>query len=301
LICLLDSVSVFAQTQPPANKSALDKATLEAYLRNIELWRSEVTVKIDDAKPSTLMPGFFEVGVHPSYNGSQKDDVYYVSQDGRKVIKGEVFDINRSPFQSNIDKLKSDSQPSFGPANAPVTIAIFSDFQCPYCKDEAQVLRQNLAAAFPDKARVIFEDFPLDSTHPWARTAAIAGRCVYRQNPAAFWKFFDWDYENQAQITLENVNGKIQEFVNSAGLDGLQLGRCVETKAGEADVNRAVALGHALQVSATPTIFVNGRKLEGGLPWASLEALIHIELDQQAKAAQAAEKCCEVTIPSLVK
>jgi protein-disulfide isomerase len=286
---------------PAVQKSAFDKATLESYLRNVELWIPEITVKIDDAKPSTTMPGLVEVAVHLSYNGGTKDELYYVSKDGRNVIKGEIYDINRNPFQANLDRLKTGSQPTFGPATAPVTLVEFSDFQCPVCKEEAQVLRQNVAAKFPDKVRVVFKDFPLDAIHNWARTAAIAGRCVYRDKPAAFWDFFDWAYENQTLIGADNIASKIQAFANEKGLDGMQLGRCVDTKATEAEVDRSVAEGHQLQVAATPTIFMNGRKLEGSIPWQQLELLINFELDHQAKAAQAADKCCEVNIPKLVK
>lgn len=294
--------SLFAQTKPaPAGKSALDKATLEAYLRHVELWIPAVAVKIDDAKPSPEMPGFFEVPVHLTYNGGVKDERYYVSKDGHKVVKGEIFDINRNPFQANLDKLKTDLQPSFGAAGAPVVIVLFSDFQCPVCKEEAQILRQGLAKSFPDKVRVYFKDFPLDSIHNWARTGAIAGRCVFRQRPAAFWDYFDWVYENQSLIGLDNFNSKIQSFAADKGLDGMQLGRCIETKATEAEVNRSVAEGRALQVAATPTVFLNGRKLEGGIQWQVLEQLINIELDHQAKAGDAGEKCCEVTIPKIVK
>jgi protein-disulfide isomerase len=301
---LLCCVSVFAQTKSPAKpavqKSALDKTTLEGYLRHVELWLPQVAIKIDDAKPSTVMPGLLDVWVHASYNGATKDFLYYVSKDGKNVIKGDIYDITRSPFQSNIDLLKTDG-PSFGSAKAPVSIFVFGDFQCPYCKEEANVIRQQVASTFGDKVRVYFKDFPLDSIHNWARTAAIAGRCVARQNPSAFWDYFDWAYDNQSQITLENVNTKIQEFAQQKSLDGLKLGRCIETKATEAEVNASVDEGHALQVSATPTMFLNGRKLEGGVPWQSLEQLIKLELEEQAKAAVEAEKCCEVSIPTLVK
>jgi protein-disulfide isomerase len=101
---------------------------------------------------------------------------------------------------------------------------------------------------------------------------------------------------------MDNITSQLQPFAGEKGLDGMQLGRCVETKATEAEVDRSVAEGHLLQVSATPTIFMNGRKLEGGIPWQQLEPLINFELDHQAKAATAeSDKCCEVAIPKLVK
>jgi len=183
---LLACASIFAQTKPaaPAEKSAFDKATLEAYLRHVELWIPQVGVKIDDVKKSTDMPGFFEVWVHLTYNGGTKDEKYFVSEDGHRVVKGEVFDINKNPFQANLDKLKIDGAPTFGPANAPVTLVVFSDFQCPVRKEEAQILRKNIAAAFPAKVKVYFKDFPLDSLHNWREPRrSRAGACTGRIQP----------------------------------------------------------------------------------------------------------------------
>jgi len=297
------AASAFAQSAPaPAPvKSAFDKATLEAYLRNVELFLPQVTAKVDDAKPSTDLPGFFDVWVHWSANGATKDELVYVSKDGKNIVQGSAFDVNRNPFQSNLDKLKTDLQPSFGAAGAPVVMVVFSDFQCPVCKEEAQVLRQNVAKTFADKVRVYFKDFPLDSIHNWARPAAYAGRCVFKQSPAKFWDYFDWAYENQQNIGADNFASKLQSFASEKGLDGMQLGRCMENKTTEAEVNREVDEGHSLMVAATPTIFLNGRKLEGGLPWQTMEQLITLEVEHQAKAHDAGEKCCEVSLPKIGK
>jgi protein-disulfide isomerase len=301
---VLACVAAFGQTKPAEksapDKSALDKATLEAYLRNIELFLPGVTAKVDDAKPSTDLPGFFDVWVHWTANGFTKDELVYVSRDGHAVVRGDAFNINKNPFQGNLDKLKTDQQPAFGAATAPVSLIVFSDFQCPVCKEEATILRDNVAKSYGDKVRVTFKDFPLDAIHNWARTAAIAGRCVYRQDQAKFWDYFDWTYENQQSIGLDNFNSKLQAFATEKGLDGMQLGHCIDSKATEAEVNREVAEAHTLQVSMTPTAFMNGRKLEGGLAWQTMEQLIKLELDHQAQAANVNEKCCEVNL-KLVK
>src|SRR5579871_1295591 len=204
--------TALAQT-PRGAKGAFDKATLEAYVRRIELFRGDVQIAIDDPVPSKYLPGFSEVGVHLSSGGSSKDEVYYVSQDGQTVIQGDpgnitVFNINKNPFQANLDKLFTDGQPSFGPANAPVTIVEFGDLQCPSCKAEAPALRQLLPQFYADKVRVVFKDFPLESIHPWARAASVAGRCIFHQNAQTFWKFYDWMYDTQEQITPDTLTRK---------------------------------------------------------------------------------------------
>ncbi len=259
-------------------KSALDKATLEAYIRHIEIYRGNVTFKIDDPKPSKYLPGFSEVTVHLIFDTAQKDESFYVSADGQTIVKGDIYDLNKQPFQANLDKLTLGDQPSFGPADAPVTIVEFGDFECPDCKMEAPVLRHDMVDAFGGKVRVVFKNYPLESLHPWARAAAIAGRCVYKQDQSAFWKFYDWIYTNQEQIDGENLKAKVVAWAGQNGVDSAKIGQCIDTKATEPEVDRNIAEGHALGVQGTPTLFINGRKI-GGLMWPDLQLVITKELE----------------------
>lgn len=287
-----------------ADKTGYDKATLEAYLRHVELWRPDVGVKIDDAKESKELPGFLDVAVHLTFNNTMLPaQHYFMSKDGKKIFRADVYDINKNPFEANIEKLDVKGAPTLGPANAPVTIVVFSDFQCPLCKAEAEVIHKEIPAAFPTQVRVYFRDFPLEALHNWARQAAIAGRCVYKLNPSAFWDYHDWIYENQTYIGLDNINSKFQEFANTKGLDSMQFSRCLESKSTEPEVNASISVGNSLQLNATPTLFVNGRKLEGAVPWETLQVLIKMEIDHQAAAAKPAEKddCCTVKIPTIIK
>jgi len=247
----------------------------------VELFRTAVTYKIDDPKPSKDLPGFSEVTVHLTFDGGSRDELYYVSKDGQIIVSGDVYHISQNPFQANVEKLTTKDQPTFGPANAPVTIVEFGDLECPDCRMEAPLLRHNIPETFPDKVRVYFKDFPLESIHPWARAAAIAGRCVYRQSPEAFWKFYDWDYENQQEIEADNLNSKVLAWAGQNGLDAAKLGNCIDTKATEPEVNRSIAEGQALGLRGTPTLFINGRKI-GGLQWPDLHLVINNELQYQA-------------------
>ena len=279
-----------------AQPAAIDKPTLEAALRHIELWIPEVQAKLDDPKPSQELPGFFDVAVHLSYNGQSIEQKYLVSGDGNHIVKGDIYDVGKSPFQNNIDRIKTDLQPAYGDAGAPVNAVIFGDFQCPLCKQEAEAMRPNLTKTFPGKVRVYFKDFPLESIHPWARAGSIAGRCVYRQDPEAFWKYHDWIYNVQADITKDNLTAKVLEWAGQNNLDSAQLGKCIDNKATEADVDKNIAEGKALGVDATPTMFLNGRKVVGAMDWQNMANLLKFEIEYQAKNN---EKCCTVEIPSL--
>ncbi|HWF07277.1 MAG TPA: DsbA family protein [Bryobacteraceae bacterium] len=156
--------------------------------------------------------------------------------------------------------LNIEHEPTFGPASAPVTIVEFGDFECPSCRAEAPVLRQLLPALFPNKIRVVFKDYPLESIHPWARAGSIAARCVFRQNPEAFWKFYDWDYDNQDDITVDNLKSKVVAWAGKNGISATSLESCIDSKATDADVARNIAEGRAVGVKGTPTVFVNGVK-----------------------------------------
>jgi protein-disulfide isomerase len=95
------------------------------------------------------------------------------------------------------------------------------------------------------------------------------------------------------------LKAKVMEFAQTAkDLDGMQLGRCIDSKATEADVDASIAQGHSLNIDATPTIFVNGRRLVGNYPWVNLQQLINGELNYQKTAQNAGEKCCEIKIPN---
>jgi protein-disulfide isomerase len=299
---LLAVLPIFAQT-----KAVIDKPALEAYLRHAELWVPQVTVSIDDPQPSAYLPGFSEIAVHLSYKGQTKDEHYYLSQNGKNIIKGDVYDMAKSPFQSTIDQIKLDAQPSYGKPGAPVTIVVYGYFQCPVCKVEADVMRKNLIQNFPDKVQVYFKDFPLESIHPWARAASNAGRCIYKQDSQAFWKFHDWIYENQEGVTPDTLNSKVMTWAGTAGVDSIQLGRCVDGKVADQEVAQNMAEGRSMGLDATPTLFINGRKFVGALEWPIMQQLVALEIEHQAAAAKTTakaddtkcEETCVVTIPKI--
>jgi protein-disulfide isomerase len=161
------------------------------------------------------------------------------------------------------------------------------------------MLRANLVSAYPKQVRAYFKDFPLDQIHPWARPAAIAGRCVFKQNPSAFWDYHDWIYDHQSEITAENLRAKVLEFAQGKEIDALQLGRCMDTKATEAEVNKSVAESRELHINSTPTLFVNGRRIPSQIAWPDLRMIIDQEIEYQKTAKNAGEDCgCAITLPA---
>ena len=299
LFCSLAAFLCFAAGSQAQKKSAFDKATLEAYVRHMFVMDKQITVQVGDPKPSQFS-GYQEVTVSASAGQAHQDFSFLVSQDGSKIVQGNFtfFDINQNPFKSDLDKLKTDGAPSMGTQGAPVVIVEFSDFECPYCKNEASVLRKNLLSAFPKEVHLYFKQFPLESLHPWARTAALASRCVYRQSPDAFWAYHDWIFEKQDEIKPENVKDKIQEWAKSTkGIDAAQLGACLDSKSTDLEVTRDIADGRALKVDSTPTMFINGRRVAASLDWPTLRSIVDYEIQYQKTAKNAGEDCgCTVKL-----
>ncbi len=297
---LLCAVLLAAQTPQKAassRPSALDKKQFEFYLRHYFVWPPPIEIHIADPKPSPI-PGFFQVDVRAVQGAASDEERFFISKDGRQIIRGSVSEISRNPFQEQLSKLKTKGHPSFGTPGAPVVIAEFSDFQCHYCKEEAKIFRENLLKEYPSQVHFYFMDFPLEGIHPWARAAAIAGRCVLREGELAFWDFHDWIFEHQEQMTPENLKTQILDWAKGKSLDTGRIGTCMDTRATEPEVNASIAMGHALDVNSTPTAFINGRPKAGATPWPDLKSVIDFEIGYQQTVRNAGENCgCDLTLP----
>lgn len=280
-----------------AKKSAFDKPAMEAYVRHLFLYGTQIKVEVDDPKPSQL-PGFREVVVRASAGQASEVRQFYVSRDGQKILQATVWDINANPFERDLKLLKTDLSPSFGTAGAPVVIVVFSDFQCQYCRQEGKMLREQLLKAYPTQVRVYFKDMPLQQIHPWAMTAAIAGRCVFRQKPLAFWDYHDYIFEQQPNLSEGNLKDKINEFAGSKGLDQVQLSSCIEKKLTAPEVEKSLAEARTLGVNSTPTLYINGRKIAFSITWENLKQIVDFELNYQKTAQNAGEQCCTVKLAS---
>ncbi len=283
--------------QSPPKKSALDKAVLEAYVRHLYVMDSRIAVQISDPKPSDA-PGFVEETVHASIGPQSQDMKFLISKDGTKILQATVFDVNSNPFQLELGKIKTQGAPAMGTPGAPVVLVEFSDFECPYCKAEAQELRKNLLTAYPTQVRLYFKTYPLESLHPWAKAGAIGSKCVAKQVPDDFWTYHDWIFEHQADITAENLKEKVLAWAKDVkGLDSIQLGQCMDTSATKAEVDKDQAEGQALEINGTPTLFVNGRRIGQSIEWSNLKSIIDYEIEYQKTAHNAGDDCgCDLQL-----
>ncbi len=262
------------------------QSNVEAYLRNLYALGPSVQLTVSVPKESEV-PGLLETTVDLKDGESSQSAKFYLSKDGKYLVRGEISDLSKDPLAETRARIQMNDAPSLGDPKAPVTLVEFSDFECPVCRSLHDVLR-GMLPNFP-QVRVVFKDFPLESLHPWARTAALAGRCAFQQDAKAFWKVYDSIYDQQEVISAANAWSKMTDFAAASGLNADSFKACMASPEAAAAIDASRANGQQLEVSSTPTVFVNGRRLVGGDP-RLLEQYIRYELTQPKAAKDTGKK-----------
>jgi protein-disulfide isomerase len=159
--------------------------------------------------------------------------------------------------------------PSRGPADAPVTIIEFSDYECPFCK-RAEPTVEQVVAAYPDKVRLVYRHYPLPF-HKNARPAAEAAACANAQGK--FWEYHAKVFEAESldEASLKKVAGE-------ASLDQAKFDACLANKEQAAAVEKDIADASAVGVRGTPAFFINGRMISGAQPFEKFKVIIDEEL-----------------------
>lgn len=192
----------------------------------------------------------------------------YLSPD-KRFLTSDLLDTALDPTKEEQRKnqalmtgLVQNRGASKGPDDAPVTIVEFSDFECPYCRKLAKSMSQVLAAE-GGQVRLIFHHMPL-ATHPWARLAAEGAACAQLQNSHVFWAMHDQIFQNQETITTDNIEKKLSNFARTIqGLDTATFESCLDNQMSLGLVLRDLNLASTSKVEATPTLFINGKRVSG--------------------------------------
>ncbi|XXF80390.1 thioredoxin domain-containing protein [Myxococcaceae bacterium GXIMD 01537] len=165
--------------------------------------------------------------------------------------------------------------PSKGPANAPITIVEFSDFECPFCSRAIGTVDE-VVKKYGDKVRLVFRQFPL-SFHPHAQKAAEAALCANDQGK--FWEYHDVLFQNQKALEVENL----KKYAADLKLDTAKFNACLDSNEKAATVKADMDEGQKAGVTGTPAFFINGVPLSGAVPAEEFTAVIDAELQAQAK------------------
>lgn len=272
--------STHAQQPAAAPSSSSMQKSVEAFLRNYYALGSDVTITVGTPK-EVGTSGLSELPIDVKTPDGSDTVKMFITKDGRYLIRGEVNDLTSDPLAENRAKIKILDSPILGDPKAPITIVEYADFECPVCRGLHDALR-GILPNYP-QVKLIFKDFPIDSLHPWARTAAIAGRCAYMQDPKAFWKMYDLIYDNQEIISASDAYQKMVDYAGRAGLNTDTFKSCMASPEAAGGVKANMENGELLDVRSTPTLFVNGRRLVGADPH-SVQQYIDYEIAQLKSA-----------------
>lgn len=153
-----------------------------------------------------------------------------------------------------VQNIPTDNQPSQGRQNAPVTVIMFTDFQCPACSAVHPVLKKVLAE-YGDKIRFVVRDFPLTNIHENAFRAALAINAANAQGK--FFEYADVLYKNQTALDISSL----KKYAANLGLNQKQFDLDLDGEKFAADIRKDMADGKIYGITGTPTIFVNGVKV----------------------------------------
>jgi protein-disulfide isomerase len=278
-----NSSSQPAEKKTEAKPGLPTEATVDSFFKHMFGYDPNISwkvLKIEEAHAAPLAEAIVAMK-NPQGQGTVR---LFITPDGKHAIIGDDMPFGADPFAANRELLaKEVNGPSKGPDNAPVTIVEFSDLECPSCK-AAQPTIDTLLENSPN-AKFIFQNFPLEQLHPWAFKAATYADCIGRSNKDAFWKFVADTYANQQDINPENADDKLKGLATGGGADGAAIAACAALPATAERVRHSMDLGLKLDVTGTPTLFVNGRLVGNvnAIPPEALKAIVDFAASPEGK------------------
>jgi protein-disulfide isomerase len=253
----------------------------------------QVKVLISPLKPSEF-PNYDAVTVTFDNGEKQQPFDFLLSRDGKTLARFSKMDLTVDPNAEVMRKINVSGRPVRGNKSAKVVAVNFDDFQCPFCSRMHQTLFPGLLKEYGDKVLFIYKDFPLVEIHPWAMHAAVDANCLAAQNNDAYWQYADYLHENQREVGGQK--GRDAQFAaldslamkqgETQKVDAAKLQACIKAQ-DETAVKASMHEGEGLGVEATPSMFVNGEKIDGALPIEEVRAVLDRALQQAGVAPPA--------------
>ena len=230
-----------------------------------------MNVKIG-ARSASEFPNYETVAVTLSRGEKSQTMDFLVSKDGKTLIRMTKIDLTEDPYAATMKKIDVAGRPVRGNPDAKVTIMNYDDFECPFCARMHSTLMTEILPQYGDKVKIIYKDYPL-SMHPWAKHAANDANCLAKESGPGYWEFADYVHANQRAISgsQKDVQNSFNELDHITldigkknGADAARLQACIKAQP-DAALKASMAEGDSIGVSATPTVFVNGQRLEGAV------------------------------------
>ncbi len=286
LVLLLICLGCSAQSVPPEVSRRI-----EQQVRIFYTIPPNVKVVLGPTRPSEF-PGYDALTI--TFDGGDKKKTYdfLLAKDGKTLLRMTKLDLSKDPFAEIMKKIDVKGRPTRGDSKAKVVAVNYDDFECPFCSRMHQTLFPGLLKEYGDRVQFIYKDFPLAEIHPWATHAAVDANCLAAQNADAYWDFADYMHANQKEVNSEKSHdaqfAALDRIAMTQGqkhnLDGARLQACITAQQDDS-VKASVHEGEDLGVEATPTMFINGEKIDGALPIDDLRAVLDRALVQAGETA----------------
>jgi len=275
LLLLVICVGCVAQSASPdlAKK-------MERQVRSYYKVPSDVPVLVGTPTASSEFPGYDKYVV--TVGSDKKQDLtFLVSKDHSTMLRMVKFDLSKDPFAEIMSKIDVSGRPTRGAKASKVMVVNFDDFECPFCSRMHQTLFPEILKEYGDRITFVYKDYPLVEIHPWATHAAVDANCLASQNSDAYWDFADYIHANQNEVGNEKTPAARLEALDKLtilqaqrhSLDTVKVQSCVKAQ-DESAVKASMKEAEGIGVEATPTLFVNGEKIDGAVPASELRAAL---------------------------
>jgi protein-disulfide isomerase len=269
------------------NKSTVPPEVSERIQRQVRAFFSippDVVITVGTPTPSEFA-NYEIVPVTMTRQDKSQNAEFLLSKDGKTLIRFTKLDLTKDPYKETMDQISLAERPARGNPDAKVTIVNFDDFECPFCARMHTTLMTEIYPQYKDKIKIVYKDYPLPM-HPWAQHAANDANCLAKENSTAYWELADYLHANQRAIgasqqnlpaSFAEIDRQTMDFGKQNGADLQRLQACVKAQS-DVVVKASVAEGDKLGVSATPTVFINGERLEGAMDADEVKSALNRQL-----------------------
>jgi protein-disulfide isomerase len=279
LVLLLICLGCIAQSTAPELTHKIERQVRAHYTIP-----ADVPVTVGAVTASIDLPGSDSVSVTIGGGASdtkKQDYTFLLSKDRSTMLRMTKFDLTKDPFAEVMSKINVNSRPSRGPKDAKVVVVNFDDFECPFCSRMHSELFPEIFKEYGDRVEFVYKDYPLSEIHPWAIHAAVDANCLAALNADAYWDFADYIHANKHDVDSEKTPGARLEAIDKLAVlqgqkhnvDVAKLQACVKAQNEDA-VKASMKEGDDIGVNATPTLFINGQKIDGAVPIGEIRAAL---------------------------
>ncbi len=241
----------------------------------------ELKVIVGATTPSSDFPNYDSLIVTVDSGEKKQDLKFLISKDHSTLLRINKFDLSKDPYADTMGKIDLSGRPTRGAKSSKVVVVNFDDLECPFCSRMHQELFPEILKEYGDRVTFVYKDYPLVEIHPWATHAAVDANCLAAQNNDAYWDFADYIHANQREISNEKTPPARLDALDRLtmlqgqkhNLDTVKLQSCIKAQDDSA-VKASMKQAESVGVEATPTLFVNGEKIDGAVPPAELRAAL---------------------------